>query len=170
VTAVFSLGTYPLGDTLIQMTWKTLIDLLAYEFRRVRTLPVVNFGFAVQPVCSVAQLKAEEAACSERVNGIIRDFARTRRWPSLDEKARFFLRERLRFAYEYSTIAEITVFRPLALATRPNITNEQRRLIEWLLIDVWRDAGLSNWLLPLQMMEQSGSLQSQANWELDLSV
>jgi|1185.fasta_scaffold46997_2 hypothetical protein len=152
------------------MTWKTLIDLLAFEFRRVRNIPVVNFGFAVQPINSVAEISSEERACADRLEAIVRDFARTRRWPSLDEKARFFLRERIRFAYEYCTIAEITVFRPITLATRPNIVNEQRRLIEWLLIDLWRYAGVSNWLLPLQMMEQSGNLRSETNWELDLSV
>ena len=152
------------------MTWKTLIDLLAYEFRRVRNIPVVNFGFAVQPVPNVNELRGEELACAERVDAIIRDFARTRRWPSLDEKARFFLRERIRFAYEYSAIAEISVLRPLTLATRPNITNEQRRLLEWLLIDVWRFAGVINWLLPLQLMEEAGSLRGQANWELDISA
>jgi hypothetical protein len=159
-----------IGDTLSPMTWKTLTDLLAYEFRRVRNIPVVNFGFAVQPISSVTELKAEELASAERVDSIVRDFARTRRWPSLDEKARFLLRERIRFAYEYCAILEITVSRPLTLATRPNIVNDQRRLLEWLLIDVWRAAGVVNWLLPLQMLEETGTLQGQSKWELDISA
>jgi hypothetical protein len=159
-----------LGDNLTVVTWKTLTDLLAYEFRRVRMIPVVSFGFAVQPVVSTEDLQLEELTCAERVDAIVRDFARTRRWPSLDEKARFFLRERIRFAYEYSSIAEISVFRPISIATRPRILNEQRRLLEWLLIDVWRSAGVANWLLPFLMMEESGNLKCQGKWELDISA
>ena len=152
------------------MTWKTLIDLLAYEFRRIRTIPVVNFGFSGQPVTSVSRLREEECQGAERIDSMVRDFARTRRWPSLDERARFFLRERIRFAYEYSAMAEVSVRRPLSIATRPHIANEQRRLLEWLLIDVWRHAGVTNWLLPLALMEETGAFEPQSKWEFDISA
>jgi hypothetical protein len=139
------------------MTWETLTALLTREFRTLRRIPVVSFGFATQPVTNAQELRAEELLGAERVDAIVRDFARTHRWPSLDEKERFFLRERIRFAYEYSSIAKISVRRPVILATRPQIWNEQRRLVEWLLIDVWRKSGVANWLEPLILLTQSSS-------------
>jgi hypothetical protein len=139
------------------MTWETLTSLLTREFRNLRRVPVVNFGFATQPITHAEELRSEELLGAERVNAIVRDFARTRRWPALDEKDRFFLRERIRFAYEYCSIAEISVRRPITLATRPHIWNEQRRLLEWLLIDVWRKSGVINWLDPLIMLTRSDS-------------
>lgn len=144
-------------NTLTPMTWKTLTDLLSAEFRKLRRMPVVSFGFATAPVTDPNDLRGEELRSAERIDGIVRDFGRTRRWPALDEKERFFLRERIRFAYEYATIAEITVRRPSSLATRGHIWNEQRRLIEWLLIDVWRKSGVVNWLEPLILLSQSNA-------------
>jgi hypothetical protein len=164
----FILGFLSLSVTLIPMTWKTLIDLLANEFRRLRGIHVVNFGFANQPILSVAELHEEERVCAARVDAMIKDFARTGRWPLLDEKARFFLRERLRFAYEYSVIAEITAHRPISLATRPNVLNEQRRLLEWLLIDVWKNSGLINWLEPLILLERSTMARDSLDGELHI--
>ncbi|MGZ8899593.1 MAG: hypothetical protein ACXW3Z_05810 [Limisphaerales bacterium] len=149
------------------MTWETLIDLLSREFRHLRRMPVVNFGFATAPVTDVNELRGEELRCAERVDTIVRDFARTRRWPSLDEKERFFLRERIRFAYEYCTVAETTVKRPVSIATRPQIWNEQRRLVEWLLIDTWRKSGVLNWLEPLVIMTQTSVVATP--WELHIS-
>jgi hypothetical protein len=150
------------------MTWETLINLLTREFRNLRRIPVVNFGFSTQPITNAEELRSEELLCAERVDIIVKDFARTRRWPALDEKDRFFLRERIRFAYEYCSIAEISVGRPLTLATRPQIWNEQRRLLEWLLIDVWRKSGVMNWLDPLLIMTQTNS-RALAEWELHIS-
>ena len=150
------------------MTWETLINLLSREFRNLRRIPVVSFGFATQPIASAEELRSEELLCAPRVDALVRDFARTRRWPALDEKDRFFLRERIRFAYEYCSIAEITVRRPISLATRPQIWNEQRRLLEWLLIDVWRKSGVLNWLDPLIILTQSNS-RSLAEWELHIA-
>lgn len=149
------------------MTWESLIDLLSREFRHLRRMPVVNFGFATAPVTDVNELRGEELRSVERVDTIVRDFARTRRWPALDEKERFFIRERIRFAYEYCTIAETTVKRPISIATRPQIWNEQRRLVEWLLIDVWRKSGVLNWLEPLVVMTQSSVVATP--WELDIA-
>lgn len=149
------------------MTWESLIDLLSREFRHLRRMPVVNFGFATAPVTDVNELRSEELRCAERVDTIVRDFARTRRWPSLDEKERFFLRERIRFAYEFCTIAETTVKRPVSIATRPQIWNEQRRLVEWLLIDTWRKSGVLNWLEPLVIMTQTSVVATP--WELHIS-
>jgi len=150
------------------MTWESLIDLLSREFRNLRRMPVVNFGFATAPVVDWKELQGEELRCAERVDTIVRDFARTRRWPALDEKERFFLRERIRFAYEYCTIAEISVKRPLFIATRSHIWNEQRRLVEWLLIDAWRNSGVVNWLEPLVVMTQPAS--AAPAWELHMSA
>ena len=149
------------------MTWESLIDLLSREFRHLRRMPVVNFGFATAPVTDVDELRGEELRSVERVDAIVRDFARTRRWPALDEKERFFLRERIRFAYEYCTIAETTVKRPVSIATRPQVWNEQRRLVEWLLIDVWRKSGVLNWLEPLVIMTQASVATTP--WELDIA-
>lgn len=117
-------------------------------------MPVVNFGFATQPITDANELRIEELQGAERVDGIVRDFARTRRWPALDEKERYFLRERIRFAYEYISIVEITVRNPLSIASRLHIRNRERRLIEWLLIDVWRTSGVINWLEPLIQITQ----------------
>jgi hypothetical protein len=137
------------------MTWGSLMDLLAREFRKLRGISVVNFGFSTEPVLNANDLRDEELRFAERVDSIIRDFARTRRWPALDERERFFLRERLRFAYEYAAMAEISVKRPVSIASRPQIWNEQRRLLEWLLIDVWRSSGVSTWLEPFYIITGS---------------
>ena len=79
-----------IGDSLTAMTWDSLIDLLSREFRNLRRKPVVNFGFATAPVNDANELRSEESRLAERVDSIVRDFARTRRWPALDEKERFF--------------------------------------------------------------------------------
>jgi hypothetical protein len=150
------------------MTWKTLIDLLAREFRILRRMPVVNFGFASQPVTDATELQDEERGTAERIDGIVRDFARTRRWPALDERERFFLRERIRFAYEYCAIAEISVQQPLRIAGREHICNGQRRLIEWLLIDVWRTSGVANWLDPLFLLTHAPCALNN-DWELQVA-
>lgn len=149
------------------MTWKTLTDLLAREFRILRRMPLVNLGFANNPVLSADDLRLEELQGAERVDSFVRDYARTGRWPALDEKDRFFLRERIRFAYEYASIAELTVHHPLRLATRPHIWNEQRRVIEWLLIDVWRASGVINWLQPFVLLTQ---VEAPARLEWDLHI
>jgi hypothetical protein len=149
------------------MTWETLLNLLSREFRNLRRIPVISFGFSSQPVTNANELRSEELLSAERVDSIVRDFARTRRWPALDEKDRFFLRERIRFAYEYCSIAEITVKRPMSIAGRAHIWNEQRRLLEWLLIDVWRNSGVVNWLDPLVMLTQGGAASS-PEWELHI--
>jgi hypothetical protein len=143
------------GATLMPMTWKTLTDLLSAEFRKIRKAPVVSFGFTNAPVADPEELRAEELRCAPRLDAIIHDFARTRRWPALDEKDRYFLRERIRFAYEYAMIASMTVPRPARIAGREHIWSEQRRLVEWLLIDVWRDSGVINWLEPLLLIHES---------------
>lgn len=150
------------------MTWESLINLLTREFRNLRRMPVVNFGFATQPVTSAEELRSEELLCAERVDSLVRDFARTRRWPALDEKERYFIRERIRFAYEYCSIAELTVHRPVNIATRPRIWNEQRRLVEWLLIDVWRNSGVINWLEPLVVITQ-GITPAEREWEFHIA-
>lgn len=150
------------------MTWRTLTDLLAREFRVLRRMQVVSFGFASQPLTDAEEIRAEELRLAERVDALVRDFARTRRWPALDEREKYFLRERIRFAYEYAAIAEISVHRPLSLATRKTIHNEQRRLLEWLLIDVWRQSGVLNWLEPIILLTQNTSMTN-PEWELHIS-
>ena len=137
------------------MTWRSLMDQLSFEFRRLRAVPVVNLGFGNQPVFSPLELREEELQCAERVDLLVSDFARTRRWPALDERERYFLRERIRFAYEYATIAQTSVRAPLRIAKRPHIFGEHRRLTEWLLIDVWRESGVVNWLEPFFVLAES---------------
>lgn len=157
-----------IGANLRVVTWKTLSNLLASEFQRIRRMPVVTFGFANAPVTSVEEMGAEEMRHAERVDSLVRDFARTRRWPSLDEKERFYLRERIRFAHEYCRIAETSASRPLTLAGRPNVGREDRRLIEWLLIDVWRNSGVLNWMEPLYQILESSS-HSDSSPDLQIS-
>lgn len=144
------------------------MELLAREFRKLRSVPVVNFGFASQPVLNANDLRDEELRVAERVDAIVHDFARTRRWPALDERERFFLRERLRFAYEYAAMAEISAKRAVSIASRPQIWNEQRRLLEWLLIDVWRSSGVRNWLEPFYVITGSRSPADPA-WQINIS-
>lgn len=150
------------------MTWKTLTDLLAREFRNLRRMPIVTFGFANEPVLDAAELRDLELRHAARVDSIICDFARTNRWPALDEKERFFLRERIRFAYEYATMAETTVKRPTSIATRSEVWNERRRLIEWLLIDAWRTSGVENWLEPFFLLTETGSMD-RPTWHLHVA-
>ena len=137
------------------MTWRTLMDQLSFEFRRLRVVPVVNFGFSSQPVLHPTELQEEELRWAGRVDVLVSDYARTRRWPALDEKERYFLRERIRFAYDYASIAEFSVKDPRRLAGRTHIVSENRRLLEWLLIDVWRASGVVNWLDPFYRMWES---------------
>jgi hypothetical protein len=140
------------------VTWSTLMDLLAHEFSRLRRMPVINFGFFAQPALDPHELRAEELGHSLRVDGIVRDFARTRRWPALDERAKYFLRERIRFAFEYAGIASIAVRRPITIATRAHVIAHERRLLEWMLIDVWRSSGVINWLEPIVLMAENEGL------------
>ncbi len=141
------------------MTWKTLTDLLAREFRNLRRMQVVSFGFSSAPVLDANDLRLEELQMAERVDAIVRDFSRTRRWPALDEKERFFLRERIRFAYEYASLTEMTVARPLTVVKKAQPGPEQRRIIEWFLIDVWRVSGVVNWIEPFVLLTQTVSPQ-----------
>lgn len=134
------------------------MDQLSFEFRRLRAVPVVNLGFASQPVFNPLELREEELQCAERVDLLVADFARTRRWPALDERERYFLRERIRFAYDYATIAQTLVRVPLSIAKRPHILGENRRLTEWLLIDVWRESGVVNWLEPFFLLAETKPL------------
>ena len=131
------------------------MEYLSFEFRRLRAVPVVNFGFSNQPVFHPNDLREEELQCAERVDSLVADFARTRRWPALDERERYFLRERIRFAYEYATIAQTVVRNPVRLAKRTHILGEHRRLMEWLLIDVWRESGVINWLEPFYFLAET---------------
>jgi hypothetical protein len=142
----------------MRVTWNTLMDLLAHEFSRLRRVPVINFGFFSQPAFEPRELRAEELRVAERVDAIAQEFARTRRWPSLDEKEKYFLRERIRFAFEYAGIASTAVRRPILIATRPQTIQHQRRLLEWMLIDVWRSSGVVNWIEPLLMMAENERL------------
>ena len=150
------------------MTWKTLTDLLAREFRNLRRMPVVTFGFASAPVLDANELRQEELQLAGRVDEIVQDYARTRRWPALDEKERFFLRERIRFAYEYASLAEFSVKHPRSIATRPPVENEHRRVLEWLLIDVWRSSGVINWIEPFVLLTQSAPVILPA-WDLNIA-
>lgn len=150
------------------MTWKTLTDLLAREFRNLRRMHVVTFGFANAPVIDANELRREELEWAPRVDSIVLDYARTRRWPALDEKERFFLRERIRFAYEFASIAELSVLRPGAIARRRDVASEQRRVIEWFLINVWRDSGVKVWLEPFFLLTQSG-VTAPAPWDLHIA-
>lgn len=144
------------------------MDQFSYEFRRLQAMPVVTVGFASQAVANPNEVRDEELRCAERVDTLARDYARTFRWPALDERERYFLRERLRFAYEYALIAQVTVRRPLALAKRAYIMSEDRRLIEWLLIDVWRESGVVNWLEPFYGL--AGTVEPRGpKWELHVT-
>ena len=150
------------------MTWRALMDQFSFEYRRLQTAPVVTFNFAAQPALNPKELRDEELACAERVDMLVRDFARTGRWPALDERERYFLRERIRFAYEFASIAIVTVRRPLAIAKRPYLLDEQRRLVEWLLIDVWRESGVGNWLDPLFAFAASHA-PAAPNWQMHVA-
>lgn len=151
----------------MRMTWRSLMDQLSFEFRRLRAVPVVNLGFASQPVFNPLELREEELRCAERVDLLVSDFARTRRWPALDERERFFLRERIRFAYDYATIAQTIVRNPVSLARRTHILSENRRLLEWLLIDVWRESGVVNWLDPFfQLAETNPPVEEKVEIEV----
>lgn len=146
------------------MTWAALIDVLTYEFSRLRKIQSISFGFANQPVTDAKELKLEELRYAERVDSLVKEFSRTRRWPLLDEKEKYFLRERLRFAYEYASIASLGTRYPLRLAGRSNIVRVERRLLEWLLIDVWRNFGVTVWLDPFYLLCSLGNL-SKPGWE-----
>ena len=66
------------------MTWESLIDLLSREFRHLRRMPIVNFGFATAPVTDVNELRSEELRSAERVDTIVRDFCNARYGPASD--------------------------------------------------------------------------------------
>lgn len=150
------------------MTWATLLDLLAYEFARLRKVHVVNFGFASQPIFDPQQLKEEELTCAARVDSLVKDFARTRRWPALDDKEKYFLRERLRFAYDYATIASLGAKDPERLSTRRHVVRLERRFLEWLMIDVWRRSGVIVWIDPLLVLAETQMIKAPA-WQREFA-
>jgi hypothetical protein len=150
------------------MLWKSLTDLFAREFRHLRRMQVISFGFCSAPVMDANELRREELELAPRIDAIVRDFARTRRWPALDEKERFFLRERIRFAYEYASIAELSVTAPINLVKRDQPRSEERRILEWYLIEIWRTSGVINWLEPFVLLTRAVAPQVAA-WEFQVS-
>ena len=58
--------------------------------------------------------------------------------------------------------------RPLSIAARAHVANEQRRLIEWLLIDVWRNSGVVIWMEPFVLLTQSDKSNVPV-WNLHMS-
>ena len=46
---------------------------------------------------------------------------------------------------------------------------EQRRLVEWLLIDVWRQSGVVNWLEPFVLLTKA-NVTIDAPWHLEISA
>lgn len=131
------------------------MDLLALEFRRLRHIPGSGFGFFSAPALNPDELVSEERSSASRVDGFIREFARTRQWPVLSEKERYFIRERIRFAFEYAGIASICLKCPARLAPRRSFKPMDRRIIEYFLIDIWRSGGLDNWIAPIWQMAQN---------------
>jgi hypothetical protein len=150
------------------MTWATLMELLSFEFARLRKLPVVSFGFSSQPVTDPNALRAEEEKIAERLDLLIKTFARTRRWPALDEKEKYFLRERIRYAYEFAGMASLGARHPLTLAKRHHVLRAERRILEWILIDVWRDSGVHVWLDPFITLCSLGENPTPV-WDLNLT-
>jgi hypothetical protein len=145
------------------------MDLLAVEFRRLRHLPGSGFGFFSAPATNPPELLAEERASAQHVDACIREFARTRRWPALSEKDRYFLRERIRFAFEYAGIASICLGHPARLAPRRPFKPMDRRILEHFLISIWRNGGLDNWIAPIWQMARSREQQYAAKREVVLA-
>ncbi len=150
------------------MAWKTLTDLLAREFQNLRRMPLVTFGYASAPISDPQELKREELELAPRVDQIVRVYIRTKRWPALDEKERFFLRERIRFAYEYASIAEISIARPVFMTKKSGTKSEHRRVLDFLLVEVWRNSGVGIWLEPFFIMANP-QVAPAAPWHLHIS-
>ncbi|MGV3774673.1 MAG: hypothetical protein ACO1QB_17365 [Verrucomicrobiales bacterium] len=159
----------PLGDTLMAMTWNSLMDLMAIEFRRLRNIPGSGFGFFSAPATNPEELASEERASSQRIDSFVREFAKNRKWPTLSEKDRYFLRERIRFAFEYAGIASICLKCPARLAPRRAFKPLNARIIEYFLIETWRNGGMDNWLAPLWQMAENRQEQSVPKREVALA-
>lgn len=137
------------------MTWNSLMDVLAVEFQRLRLKPTGNFGFFFAAVLDPKELAEEEGQHARRIDRCIRDFSWTGKWPVLSEKERYFLRQRLRFAYEYASIASISVRDPARFAKPGPTRGRDRRIIEHFLISIWRSSGFDNWIFPFIQLEET---------------
>ena len=132
------------------MTWINLLKVLGSEYKSLRPGKISARESYLGRVNSLARAERQN---SPRLDDIIRAFLHARKWPELHPNDLFFLRERIRFAYEYAGIASISLNHPRQLLLiKPAEMDEENAVLEFLLIDLWNQSGVRNWLAPLQRM------------------
>lgn len=136
------------------MIWQNLQKTIALEFERLRRNPVPDFGYTRRPVVSVSLLKAEEAESAVRIEKAVRAYAATNVWLPLNDQDRYFLKQRLLFAHDFLTLATYSCKRPETIIPhRPSGLTDEDAMV-WMLIDLWRDSGLRQWIMPfVSLME-----------------
>ena len=135
------------------MTWTELTKILGAEYRKLRPGKVSAAESYLGRVNSLARAERQN---SPRLDGLIRSYIQTREWPALHPNDLFFLRERIRFACEYSGMASISLRHPRGLLGTPTPRGEEdNAILEFLLIDQWNRSGVRNWLAPMERLQQT---------------
>ena len=129
-----------------------MLEVFAIEYSKLRHHPEANTGYAQQFLQSASAAQRDELSTRATLDKAARQFARNGTWPELEDKERFFLRLRLRFAYEYALLASISVPTPRALFRNPAGKYDSTAMFVLFLVDIWKLFGIDNWLAPIDML------------------
>ena len=119
------------------MSWRELSDFLHRQRTEISVRPISEFAEVGEKTADT--FKRLEAATRDSLKTAIREFARTRKWPSLSDEQSLVLYFRLNRGVD------------LAMALSQNKTglfstreNDESEMIRWALNEVWEYPGLPN--------------------------
>jgi hypothetical protein len=106
--------------------------------------PVI-YSFPHEPWKEREMWLAKQEEHAGATDEIVRQFAEHFRWPRTTKIVRYYLGLRVRFAIEYlRRMPRAENNAPMCICINPNIPIlEVSAVVEWLLIDVWHDLGIS---------------------------
>jgi hypothetical protein len=119
------------------MCWAEMRGLIDQERRALHPTTSPEFSPVSPFETRDSALLAAYLSSKAQVESAIREFARTRAWPALNDHERLFLAWRLNFAWEITSILHLLEAQygvssyPMTELMRPE------EVIEWMLIDVW---------------------------------
>jgi len=119
------------------MSWRELSDFLHRQRTEISVRPISEFAEVGEKAADT--FKRLEVATRDSLKTAIREFARTRKWPSLSDEQSLVLYFRLNRGVD------------LAMALSQNKTglfstreNDESEMIRWALNEVWEYPGLPN--------------------------
>jgi len=119
------------------MSWRELSDFLHQQRTEISARPISEFAEVGEKAADT--FKRLEVATRDSLKTAIREFARTRKWPSLSDEQSLVLYFRLNRGVD------------LAMALSQNKTglfstreNDESEMIRWALNEVWEYPGLPN--------------------------